>query len=482
MKTPSPAPLLTLLSAALLTSCASTGGLHAQAMLGDANTLGAAQTLSSTPLSTAAWPTEAWWQTFGDQQLDAMIATALRDQPTLRVAEARVRQARASAGVVASALYPQVDASMKSTRQRFSANGTVPPPLAGNWDSFNDATLGARYELDFWGKNRAAVDAGLDRTHASEVELQAARLMLTTTLAGTYLHLDAAYAQLDLAEQALRQREHTLQLTQQRVAAELDSQLELTQAEAALPAAREQIAGAREAIARLQNQLAALQGKGPDDGLRITRPQLADGDSVQIPSALPAELIGRRPDLVAQRWRVEAARKNVKVAEAQFYPNISLNVFAGLQSIGLDDFLEAGSHTLGIGPALTLPIFEGGRLRAHLGVNQAEYDAAVETYNATLVSALRDVADQLVSLQWLDTQMHEQDEAVRLSRHAYALAQQRYASGVASYLQVLTAEAQVLNQQRLVLESSSRQRQLRLQLIRALGGGYTPTTIARARP
>jgi NodT family efflux transporter outer membrane factor (OMF) lipoprotein len=458
----------------LLAACVSTGGLHTHAAAIDPDQVAVAQSLSTVPLSAAAWPRQAWWTDFGDSQLDQLIDEALQGQPSLRIAEARVRAAQSVAGIVGAALYPQVNASLKSTRQRFSEHGTVPPPIAGTWQTINDGSLGVNYELDFWGKNRAAVDAALDRSHAAEVDLQAARLILTTTLARTYLRLDAAYAQRDLAEDTLRQREKILELTRQRVAAQIDSQLELIQAEAAVPAVRERIASINESIALLDNQLAALEGKGPDAGLSIRRPHLAEVGRVQLPGTLPVELIGRRPDIVAERWRVEAASQDIKVARAQFYPNISLNAFIGLQSLGFSEFLSAGSRTMGVGPAISLPIFDGGRLRGNLGLRQASYDASVEKYNATLIAALHDVVDQLVSLHWLDEQMQQQDDALRLAQHAYDLAQDRYSSGLANYLQVLSAESQVLAQKRLVIESQTRRRELRLNLIRALGGGYAP--------
>lgn len=471
-------PRLTLVLLALsLAGCASMRGLHTHATTLDPDQVQASQSLSSAALSPAAWPQQAWWSGFGDPQLDRMMAEALAGQPGLRIAEARLRQAEAVADIVGASLYPQVNASAHSTRQRFSENGTVPPPIAGSWQTVNDLSLGVGYELDFWGKNRAAVNAALGRTHAAEVDLQAARLMLTTALARTYLRLDLAYAQRELAQDTLKQREQTLALTRKRVAAQLDSQLELTQAEAALPATRERIAAISESIALIKNQLAALQGKGPDAGATITRPRLASVADVTLPSNLPAELIGRRPDVVADRWRVEAASQDIKVAKAQFYPNISLNGLVGLQSRGFDNFFDAGSRVLGIGPAISLPIFDGGRLRGNLGVHQAGYDAAVERYNATVIAAVHDVVDQLVSLQWLQQQVHEQDEALRLTEDAYALAQARYRSGLANYLQVLSAEGQVLAQKQQVIQSQSRQRELRLNLIRALGGGFQPTAV-----
>ncbi|MNM63236.1 Outer membrane protein OprM precursor [compost metagenome] len=195
-----------------------------------------------------------------------------------------------------------------------------------------------------------------------------------------------------------------------------------------------------------------------------------------MPATLPAELIGRRPDVVAQRWRVEAASHDIRAAKAEFYPNISLNAFAGLQSLSLSDFLTAGSRTFGIGPALSLPIFDGGRLRANLGVRQAEYDAAAEQYNATLVTALHDVVNQLVSLRWLAERANEQQQALQLTQEAYDMAVSRYRSGVGNYLQVLSAEGQVLQQKQLLIDIETQERTLHLELIRALGGGYDTAT------
>ncbi|MEO7432061.1 MAG: efflux transporter outer membrane subunit [Dokdonella sp.] len=482
---------LTRLAACLLVldvaGCASMGGLHTHAIALDPDGLAAEQSLSTTAFSPAAWPREMWWKDFGDPQLDRLIDAALSGQPALRIAEARVRQAQAVADVTGAALYPQANVGLHSTRQRFSEDGTVAPPVAGTWKTVNDVSLGVGYELDFWGKNRAALDAALGRANAEQVDLHAARLMLTTALVRTYLRLDLGYARLDLAHETLAQREQTLELTRKRVAAQVDSRLELTQAEAALPAIRERIAAINESLALTANQLAALEGKGPDAGLKIDRPQLTDVGGVSLPGDLPAELIGRRPDIVADRWRVEAASQDIKVAKAQFYPNISLTGLVGLQSLGFDNFLDAGSRVLGIGPAISLPIFDGGRLRGNLGARQAGYDMAVEHYNSTVIAAVHDVVDQLVSLHWIQQQILEQRDGLALGERAWELAKARYRSGLANYLQVLAAESQVLAEKQKMIESQSRQREVRLNLTRALGGGYQPdgasdpTPVARAQ-
>ncbi|TSP11828.1 efflux transporter outer membrane subunit [Cupriavidus campinensis] len=463
-------------AAAFLPGCASMTGLKTQATVEDPNRLTATASLAGTPLSPAAWPDRAWWEGFGDPQLTALVEAALAGQPTLRIAAARVRQADALAGGAESALYPQVNLSARTTRQRFSENGLVPRPLAGSWKWSSDVQLGLGYELDFWGKNQAAFDAALDRVRAAEVDYHAAELILTTSVVRTYLRLDAAYAQRALTEQTYRQRQNTLDLTRRRVDAQLDSAFDMKQAEAALPATRERLAAINEIIALTRNQLAALAGKGPDAGAEVRPPQLRDRYAAAVPATLPAELIGRRPDVVAQRWRVEAASHDIRAAKAEFYPNISLNAFAGLQSLSLSDFLTAGSRTFGIGPALSLPIFDRGRLRANLGVRQAEYDAAAEQYNATLVTALHDVVNQLVSLRWLAERANEQQQALQLTQEAYDMAVSRYRSGVGNYLQVLSAEGQVLQQKQLLIDIETQERTLHLELIRALGGGYDTAT------
>lgn len=463
-----------VLALVALAACASTGGLHTHAQIANAQSIRAADSLKAVPLSAAAWPHQSWWRGFGDDQLNRLVDNALHGQPRLRVAEARVRAAQAMAGIAGASLYPDLNVHVSSERERFSEHGTVPPPIAGTWQTINNASLGLDYELDFWGKNRAALGAAVDRVHATQVDLQAARLMLSVAVVRTYLRLDSAYAAHDLLQETLAHKQKIFALTRARVAAQVDSHLELTQAESALPAVQEQLQANDGAIALLRNQIAALEGEGPDAGLTLQRPHIEIRGPVSIPSNLPVDLIGRRPDVVAQRWRVEAERQDVKVARAEFYPNISLNAFVGLQRLGFSQFLSAGSRVLGIGPALSLPLFEGGRLRGNLALHQAGYDAAVERYNATVLGAVHDVVDQLTALEWIDRQQREQARAIELAQRACSLATARYRNGLTNYLQVLVADGQVLAQKRRQIRLDEHRRELRVELIRALGGGYAP--------
>jgi NodT family efflux transporter outer membrane factor (OMF) lipoprotein len=457
---------------ALVSGCASMGNLAPHSTLGAAADLGTDETFAQAELSEAGWPAADWWKRFDDPQLDWLEAEAVAGSPTLKAAQARVDQARAVAGATRSARLPQIDAALQSTRQRHSENDAA-PPLVGSWQTANRFTLNFGYEFDFWGKNRAAFASATSKVQAAKVDAFAARLMLSVAVARNYVQLARAYDQLDIARATLEQRQQIYDLTRKRVSAGLDSRVELKQAEAALPATRETIAALTETMALTRNQIAALLGEGPDRGLAIARPNLvAVTAAATLPSRLPANLLGRRPDVVASRWRVEAAAKNIKVAKAQFYPDIDLLGFVGFQSLGLSRFLHAGSRTAGIGPALRLPIFEGGRLRSRLAGADANYDVAVEQYNQTLADALRDFGDRLAKIRSVASQRRQQGIALAATQDAYRLAVLRYREGVGNYLSVLSAQAQDLAQQRLETDLLARAFINRIELARALGGGF----------
>jgi len=201
---------------------------------------------------------------------------------------------------------------------------------------------------------------------------------------------------------------------------------------------------------------------------------------VAVPGTLPIDLLGRRADITAARWRVEAATNDAKSAKAAFYPNISLTAFAGLQSIGFDQFFKSGAEQWGVGPAIRLPIFDSGRLRANLRVKNADIDAAVESYNGAVIDAVHDVADQLSSLRSIDRQQTEQVSAQSAAESAYDLATQRYKAGLGTYLTVLNAEASVLTQRRQAADLKARALDTQIALIRALGGGYAGDAVVAA--
>ncbi len=456
----------------VLAGCASTAGLSPVSNVQNANQLAAEKSLATSTVSAAAWPADDWWRALSDPQLDSLIDEGLRGSPTLRVAAARTRQAIAFADGTQANLYPRIDADAELTPEHPSALGVMPPPPGQTSITLHQLQLTLNWEIDFWGKNRSAYESALDQAKAAEVDAYAARLALSAAIAQTYVDLQRAYLLLDVAQETLKEREQIYSLSRDRTAAGLDSRLELKQAETTVPATRQRIEQLQENIQLARNQLAALLGEGPDRGLTIARPGMHALAPVVLPSRVPAELIGRRPDVVAQRLRVTALSKDIDSAKAEFYPNINLAAFIGFQSLSSAGFLTGASRMLGAGPAITLPIFDGGRLRGNLAGKDATYDIAVEQYNQLLADAMRDVVDQLTSFRSVDTQRAEQKLALTSAQEAYDLAAMRYREGVGNYLQVLATQDQLLVQRSLDADLRARQLALAISLFRALGGGF----------
>lgn len=426
-----------------------------------------------------AWPADRWWQGFQDPQLDALIEAALTDSPDLRAAAARVRAAEALAQQAGAALLPSASVEASAGGQRQSQNLGIPPQFVP--DGIQDVgRLAGSFslDLDLWGRNRAALAAATSEAEAARVDAAQARLVLATGIAAAYADLANLYAQRDVAEEAVRVRSATATLTARRVDNGLDTRGELRQAEARVPAARADLAALDESIALTRNRIAALVGQGPDRALTITRPQLAplaDG----LPDRIALDLVGRRPDIVAARLRTEAAASRIKVARAAFYPNINLTALIGLQSLGLNKLFESGSTIASFGPAISLPLFEGGRLQGQYRGARAQYDEAVARYDATLLGALREVADAATSLRALDVRLAEQRAALAAADEAARIARLRYEGGLANQLTALQADDQLLINRRAVAELEARRFALDVALVRALGGGFqSPTQVA----
>ncbi|MDO9360265.1 MAG: efflux transporter outer membrane subunit [Polaromonas sp.] len=463
-----------------LAGCADMSGITSSAQMREPASLGLVAPQSSATGAPAAAAfgsiNTAWWQGFGDVQLDRLVEQALQTSPNLKLAEARLARAQAVTEVANAATLPQLNGALDLTHQRYTANGAVPAPLAGSIRDTGTAQLNASWELDFFGKNRAALDAALGSAQAAEADAQAARVLLASQVARSYFQLARLNEQADVARRTLAQREETLRLVQDRVTAGLDTRLELRQSEGGLPEARLQLETLNEQIALARNALGALVGQ-PDAAASLQPRTLASftpSAGQGLPTVIPADLLGRRADIAAARWRVEASSKDVANAKTQFYPNINLVAFAGLSSIGLNRLVESGSQQWGIGPAIRLPIFDAGRLRANLRGKTADLDAAVQSYNAAVIDAVRDVADQVASSQAITRQQTEQRAAQAAAEGAYDIAVQRYKAGLGNYLNVLTAETSVLVQRRQAVDLAARALDTQVGLVRALGGGYQP--------
>ncbi|MEM5325426.1 efflux transporter outer membrane subunit [Paraburkholderia sp. JHI2823] len=476
MQSPVPkglAALTVLTFSLIIAGCASTGGIAPQAKQAEAAQLDAGSAIRAASTD-AGWPASDWWRGYNDPQLNAWIEASVAGNPSLAAAQARVREARSMVGVAQAGLLPQINGSMSIQRQQWSDNVYYGPgPLAGANTWNNTATLGLSYHLDLWGQDKNNAERALDVAHASAADARAAQLELEVNVTRTYIEMSMNYALLDIAKQTLAQQQRILALAQKRLAGGIGTQLEVSQAQTPLPEYERQIDALEESIALGKNQLAALAGKGPGAGESIQRPALSLAAPAGLPSALPAELIGYRPDVVAARWLVAAQARGIDVAKAEFYPNVNLLAsMGGYAAAGpLFQFLKSMSGSYSAGPALSLPIFDGGRLRAQLGAQSAAYDIAVDQYNQTIVTALKEIADQVVRMRSLATQEDDAHRSVAVAQRSYDLAQEGFRRGLTDYVNVLIAQTQLLRAQEGVAHVQAERLAAHATLVAALGGG-----------
>ncbi|SDQ70421.1 efflux transporter, outer membrane factor (OMF) lipoprotein, NodT family [Paraburkholderia fungorum] len=456
-----------------IAGCASTGGVAPQDHSVEPSSLDAGKAIRAANQD-AQWPATDWWRAYNDPQLDQWIADAQAGSPTLAAAQARVREAMSMAGVARSALSPQVNGSLSIQRQKWADNLYYGPgELAGEQSWNNTGTLGLSYNLDLWGKDKNAAERALDAAHASAADARAAQLELEGNVVRTYIGMSMNYALLDIAKATLAQQQQIVDLANRRLKGGIGTQLEVSQAETPMPEYERQIDEIEEKIALGRNQLAALAGKGPGAGDSIQRPALSLAASPGLPSALPADLIGHRPDVVAARWTVAAQARGIDVAKADFYPDINLLAsIGGYAAMGpLFQFLKNPSHSWSAGPALSLPILDGGRLRSQLGAASAGYDEAVERYNQSIVGALKDISDQVIRIRSLATQADDADRSVAAARRNYELSREGYRRGLTDYLNVLVAQNQLLRAQEGVAKIQAERLGAHASLVTALGGG-----------
>ena len=465
-------PALTGVITLFLAGCVSSAGLRPAAQPLAANRLATSRSLAGVLLSPAAWPQAGWWTTFADPELDRLVQQALAGNPTLAAADARVRLAQAQAGAANAARKPQISATVSSSGIRIPST-VIPRPYGGHYSALDRIGLNFSYSFDLWGGQRAAWEAAVDRSHAAAVDAAAARLTLAADVARAYATLGAAERTQTIAESELKRATRVLVLTRQRVGAGIDNRLDLDQAAAAMAGAEADLAAQQRSVALARVALAALLGRGPDATLAVVAHPLTPA-ALALPADLPAELLGRRPDLVAARWRVEAAGRDIRAAKAAFYPNLNLAAGLGLAALGGGNLLEAASRYEQFGPALSLPLFDGGRLRANLAGRDAGYDLAVAQYNQTLIEALRQVASGVAALRTLDRESAAARQARADAASAWQIALIRYRAGIGSYIEALTVERSLLAaDQHLATLDAARVVQS-IELVQALGGGYTP--------
>ncbi|KTC84002.1 MULTISPECIES: efflux transporter outer membrane subunit [Legionella] len=428
------------------------------------------QTSKSLPQQNGCWPTENWAKQFGDPQLVALVNEALTNNPSLEVALARIQQARAVAEQKASTLYPQGKFSAAVTRTHVSTHELVPPPVNKGFFTQSGFIARASYTLDLWGKNRSQLRQALADVKASEAEGQQARLIVATSVASTYNELAHYYDLRDVLRRTVAQREALERITVVRVRTGLDTRVQYFQSRNTSATARTDLVRVEGQIVIAKQQLGTLVGGGPDRGLLITRPRLPIAKTPALPANLPLALLGRRPDIVSARWQVESACQGINYTKALFYPNV--NLMAGVGFLSLKFHIESRGNAEYFGPALTLPIFDGGALRGQLRQQYGKYEEAVGNYNNTLNEALSEVSSQVTNIRVANKQLKVQKDALINAEHAYNLARYQYKIGLASQLVVLDAETRYLTEQQSRLQLVLNRRNLQVALIQALGGGF----------
>ena len=453
-----------------LTACAIVPPRGARPLLARPEAVPAERSFAAGP---SAWPSDQWWKAYQDPQLDTLIDEGLADAPDMRIAAARVAKARAVAEQSASALYPSLSGNAQAGATKQSYKYIFPEAFAPHgWKDYSQATLDLNWDVDFWGKTRAAARAARQDAAAEAAEAADTRLVLSTHIASAYADLASLYAELDAAADAVEVRRRTAELLEGRFQKGLENNGAVQRAQSNLAAARADVAGLNEQIALTKTQIALLIGAGPDRGLSIARPTPVVQTSFGLPSNLPLNLIGRRPDIIAARDRAQAAASRIKAAKGAFYPDLNLSANIGLQALGIGNLVRSGADYGVAGPAVSLPIFDGGNLVGAYRGAEADYQIAVAQYDGALAQALSEIAQAATSERALAARLDETRQAQQFAEAAYGTANNRYKGGLATYLDVLTAEDALITSRRAVASLETRAFALNISLIRALGGGF----------
>lgn len=430
--------------------------------------------LESDAFEQGAFPSESWWKMFEDEQLGYLIERALSCNPTLMAAKARIDQAEAEAKIRRSRLFPTVALETKLNWQYFGENDffrAFAPTFPGYIPEY-EIDLNFSYELDFWGKNRNLYQAAIGYQMAAFAELAHARLILSCAVAATYFKLQAHLQTLALLEKQRELLTKQLELTKGRFDAALDNETDLLHSNDRLFALNQSIAHAQMSVALSRHTLNQLLGQGPDCRELIDSIQRAPEKAFPLPSRIDCDLLARRPDLMAQIWRVEAAAHLVGAAKANFYPNVNLFALAGFDSVFFSKWFRWESRTGSIGPAIHLPIFTAGRIKAHLKKRRAEFEEAIDVYNQMILLAAKEVADQIITLKTADETLELENHLIENQVHTTKLARERYENALDNLLQFLNVRESLLTESMRQIRYSYEKKLAMVQLIQALGGGY----------
>lgn len=423
-----------------------------------------------------------WWKQFNDPQLDRLIGLLFSNNPSLQSALARIRAAQAELAAESARQYPIATIDGTESRELVSNDYLYPKPFGGSWQWVGDTEAHFRWSLDFWGKQAALIDRAKSASQAAALDASAAKLALAGAFAQSYLQLLLTFQNIDIAHQTVAERQTILDLTQSRVQAGLENQASLEQAKALLAMSRIEVRRAEAQRDIAIHAIAALIGQGAKSYPDIVRPTAAVENALQLPHHLPADLLARRPDILAAHARIIAALRGRDAAHADFYPNIDLTAALGFQSIGLDNIFSDQALIAGAGPAIHLPVFDAGRIRALYARATADLDAAVADYNGTVVNAVRQTSDALTQVVSLADQRQQQQLALDSAGRAFDLAKERYRLGLSGQIPMLTAEATLLSARQQMATLIAQAAIQRVTLILAVGGDFEPIRTQEAQP
>ena len=417
-------------------------------------------------------PRGPWWTVFNDPQLDALLVQVDVSNQTIKAAEARVREARALTQQAQAAFFPIVTANASATRSggRGSAGQSVDNSQGGGPRNNFNVALDVNWEIDLWGRVRRTVEAGEATAQASVADLEAAKLSAQAQLAQDYFLLRAQDAQIRLLNDTVDAYQKSLKLTQNQYAVGVAARADVAQAETQLKSTQAQALDAGVQRAQLEHAIAVLLGKAPADF--SIAPEAVATTFPPIPPGLPSELLERRPDIAAAERRTAAANAQVGVAEAAFFPSLTLSATGGFQSSVLSQLFSLPSRYWSLGPALAQTLFDAGLRRAQTAQAMATYDENVANYRQTVLAGFQEVEDNLAALRILEQEAFVQDEAVKSARESLTITLNQYRAGTANYLAVVVAQATALSNERAALAILGRRLTASVTLIKALGGGW----------
>jgi NodT family efflux transporter outer membrane factor (OMF) lipoprotein len=420
------------------------------------------------------WPKETWWEIFHDPQLAGFILTALGDSPTLMKTSAKVEVARQIAKEKRSFLYPNLDVNANSNFMYLSKHGFfrsfAPQIPASVTDIY--ATLNLEWDLDLFGRNKQLYAAASSLYHSQEAENAQARLSLSAAVAKAYFELQANRERLFLLNKLVKNRRAVFFLAEARKQQGLVNEINLLQEEKNLFEIENDLTSLKAATVINEHLVLVLMGKNPDQGDELKVVKFSYHEPLPLPNDLSSDLLARRPDLMAQIWKVQAAANEIGAAKASFYPNINLMAFAGFEAIHFNQLFSWSSRSASFNPALHLPIFTAGRLRANLRAKRAQFNEEIARYHELLLFAAKDVVDQLTTLLFLEEELKIEQETVRNVKNQNDLIFQRYSTGLSSYIETLKIEELLLEVQLEMVDLRLKEREACVNLIRALGGGY----------